>query len=231
MRIWLVALALVLAAVAPARGAWRRPVTGAVARPFAYEPSAPFRAGAHRGVDLAAPPGSAVRAACSGIVVTARWRVVTLRCGPWRVTHLPLAAVSVRTGTRVRAGEVVGRLGTDPAHAGLHLGVRRADDRFAYVDPLPFLTRAPSPPPVAGAPRIPREGPRPSPFRAPLHAAQPARVRVFAPARARALAPWPAWAGLALLLLGAVGGGLRFRARRRPAPLAQAVAEGVPSAP
>ena len=40
---------------------WLRPVPGEVARPFSYAREAPFAAGAHRGVDLVAPPGTAVR--------------------------------------------------------------------------------------------------------------------------------------------------------------------------
>ena len=69
-------------------------------RAFAYGPD-PFRRGWHRGVDLAGAPGTAVRAACSGTVVTARAvagaeGVVTLLCGRWRVTHLPLIAIDVR---------------------------------------------------------------------------------------------------------------------------------------
>jgi hypothetical protein len=236
MRTWFVAIVLALCAAAPARAAWHRPVPGAVARPFTYSPEAPFQAGRHRGVDLASPPGAPVRAACTGDVATALPGLVTLRCGPWRVTHLPLASVSVRARAAVRAGEVVGRLGADPAHTGLHVGVRRAGDAFAYVDPLPFLRGTPARPPVAAAPRrgVPREGPRPPspvaaapPVSAPLRAPPDARVRVLAPARARDLAPWPAWAGLALVLAGAAGGGVRIGLRRRRA----AAGAPVPSAP
>ena len=259
MRIALLALALVLLSAEAAEGAWRRPVPGAVARAFAYSPSAPFRAGAHRGVDLAAPPGARVRAACSGEVVTAAMGVVTLRCGRWRVTALPLAADAVRVGARVRAGATIGRVGTMTGHTGLHLGVRRASDRFAYVDPLPLLTAEPSPP--AGAPwRGPRprrrRGPRPrraSPRRRRAHCARAAasprrrrgsapaprvavpspraapasRVRVSSRASAGRLAPWPAWVGLGLLALGAVGGGVRIRVRRARAR----AGVPVPSAP
>jgi hypothetical protein len=198
-----------------------------VARPFAYGAN-PFRAGWHRGVDLAAPVGAPVRAACPGVVVTARPGVVTLRCGPWRVTHLPLGSVAVRAGASVRAGHLVGTVGAGGEHRGLHLGVRRAGDRFAYVDPLLFLTNGTRTPPTVPAPRttrVPRTGPGssravgpPGAAAAPPPAAVPAtpaqEVRVSAPTGARALAPWPAWAGLALLLLGALGGGVRIRARR-----------------
>jgi hypothetical protein len=147
--------------------------------------------------------------------------------GPRRVTHLPLARVLVHPGDRVAAGARVGTLGTDRAHGGLHLGVRRAGDPFAYVDPLPFLARArppmTAPPPVApperrvpaplrAPPSSPRAAPRPSsPLAAPRPFAAPGRVRVSAPGRP---APWPAWVGLALALSGAFGGGVRWRVRR-----------------
>src|SRR5947207_9106452 len=61
------AAALALVAASPAPGAsWRRPVPGAVTRPFSYARDAPFVAGRHRGVDFAARRGSVVRAACGG---------------------------------------------------------------------------------------------------------------------------------------------------------------------
>jgi hypothetical protein len=242
MRTFVVAILLTLGLLAPAQAAWRRPVPGAVARPFDYAQGTPFRAGAHRGVDLSARPGSAARAACTGVVVTAAMHVVTLRCGPWRVTELPLASVAVRLGSRVRAGMVVGRVGVLAGHTGLHLGVRRARDPFAYVDPAPLLRTVDPRPPVAAGPRVRREGPRPAPPRpappAPvaarsdvLHAGSPRGVRVSADPDARGLAPWPAWVGLGLLALGAVGGGVKLGLRRRVGPLADPAPEEVPSAP
>jgi Peptidase family M23 len=235
------------ASAATASSAWRRPVPGAVTRAFAYSPSEPFAGGRHRGVDLAAHPGDAVRAACSGRVAFAGRGVVTLRCGPWRVTHLPVTArvhagervrAGARIGTlatggdhageRVRAGARIGTLATGGDHAGLHLGVRREGDRFGYVDPLPFL--AAPPPPAAGP--VPREGPRSVPRTAPPANAPatpkgaplspPAGERVRVPADRR-IAPWPVWVGLGLVLCGAIGGGIRVRAgnRRR---VAEAVA-------
>src|SRR4051794_11242432 len=158
--------AVVVVVVAPsARAAVRAlPVPGPVVRPFTYARGAPFAGGAHRGADLAAAPGARVRAACGGVVVNTRGvgaRAVTLRCGPWRVTELPLASVAVRVGTRVRPGAVLGTLAASRQHAGLHLGVRRAGDGFGYVDPVSFLRRGRRrvvPPAV-----IPRLGPRAAP--------------------------------------------------------------------
>jgi hypothetical protein len=285
------------------RPSWRRPVHAAVARPFAYRADEPFRAGGHRGVDFAAAPGTPVRAACAGEVATARPGLVTLRCGAWRVTHLPLASVAVVEGAAVRAGVTLGTVGVSGEHVGLHVGVRRAGDRFAYVDPLAFFRDRTTAPPVVPAPRtsrVPRSGPgRPSaspalvpqPRPAPVPAAPPAaapaspvtvapaspravvlatppaaapaspvtvapaspraaapasppaavrdspralktaplvgpagEVRVLSSAGGRGLAPWPAWVGLALVLVGAVGGGVRVRARRARARVSAPVA-------
>ena len=141
--------------------AWIAPVPGHVTRPFDLGAD-PFEAGRHRGADFAAPPGAPVRAACGGRVVVAgqvgaSGRVVTIRCGAWRVTALPLASVAVRPGETVREGDRIGTAARSPDHAGVHLGVRRDGDRFGYVDPLRFLgapdTR--TPPVGPAAPRRP----------------------------------------------------------------------------
>jgi hypothetical protein len=178
------------------------PVGGPVARGFSVGAD-PFEGGRHRGVDLVAAPGAVVRAPCGGSVVVAgrvgaSGRVVTVLCRGWRVTVMPLAAVAVRRGAVVRAGTRVGTVARSAAHAGLHLGVRRDGVRFGYVDPLRFLAPRSSAPFVA--PRAPARR-RPPPVAAPA-------VRV--PAPVAGLAPWPAWAGLALVLAGA---GVRWRWR------------------
>src|SRR5215212_6707735 len=99
---------------------WRAPVPGRVVRAFSYGAEV-FARGWHRGADLRAAPGATVHAACGGVVVTAlAGRVVTLRCGPWRVTHLPLARVAVRAGQHVAPGTPLGTLGVSFAHRGLH---------------------------------------------------------------------------------------------------------------
>src|SRR3954451_23973532 len=121
MRTLVVFIFLTLGLAGPAHAAWQRPVGGAVARPFSFARATPFRAGAHRGIDLSASPGALVRAACAGVVAAASWHVVTLRCGRWRVTALPLVSVSARVGERVRAGAALGRVGAMAGHTGLHV--------------------------------------------------------------------------------------------------------------
>ncbi|WP_407077690.1 M23 family metallopeptidase [Streptomyces phytohabitans] len=145
----------------PSRG-W--PVEGAAGgvRPVVVRgwepPPAPWAAG-HRGVDLAARAGQAVRAAGAGTVsfagpVAGRGVVATELSGtgdpPLRTTYEPVRA-SVAKGERVRAGDVVGtvqrarfgksgRPGRPMAFhcrsACLHWGLLRGD---RYLDPLSLL--------------------------------------------------------------------------------------------
>ena len=179
------------------------PVHGEVTRGF--DPGRPFEGGRHRGVDLAAAPGTPVRAACSGPVAFAGRiggaGIVTLRCGPWRVTHMPLATIAARGFAK--RGAVIGTVARSPDHAGLHLGVRRDGTRFGYVDPLLFLARTSRPLGPAPPPRIVRPPRRPRAVRAP-RARRPGSLP---------LAPWPAWAGLALVLAGAGVRARRVRTR------------------
>ena len=120
-------------------GDWAPPVPGRVVRPFA-EPMAQYAAG-HRGVDLAAPAGTSVRAANDGTVafagaVAGSLHVVVAHDGGIRTSYSFLTRVDVRVGQGVRRGQVVGVAGGvgDGHDAGvLHFGVRIGD---RYVDPM-----------------------------------------------------------------------------------------------
>src|SRR3954454_5249452 len=233
---------------------WRWPVEGAVVGRFAYARNAPFTAGARRGIDIAAAPGAAVRAACRGRVAFAgavpggRGLGVTVRCGALVATHLGLARLAVRRGDRVAAGTPVGSVG--PA-GRVRLGARRAADRFGYVDPLALLRddgppggpalppSAPRPParplpspgpaPLGRAPRTPatvlgRAPHAPAPRTAP-HAPLPApRPRPAVGERPRTAIPAGAWAGLLLLAAGVPLGLLIRRRRVRRIPESPATA-------
>jgi hypothetical protein len=120
----------------------------------------------HRGIDLAAPAGSEVRAPAAGTVVFAgtvpadgggTCNAVTVELvDGLRVSLLPLESVLVAAGDSVSAGDGVGYLaqaGDDSsAEAHLHLGLRQGD---TYLDPaglLPGPTSAtPTSAPTAGA--------------------------------------------------------------------------------
>jgi len=216
---------------------WLRPVPGEVARPFDFARATPFVAGAHRGADLAAPPGAPVRAACGGRVVHAGpvpggTDAVSVRCGARRVSYLPLAALAVRAGTAVRAGAPLGTVAR--GHGGLHVGVRREGDPFGYEDPAALLA-SPRPPALPLA--LPRRAPRRTvPARRAPRRLQPRVVeRPVAPSPVRGpagegVAPWPVWLGLALVLCGAAGTGTvavrRRRGRRRAGAVAWPLRQG-----
>ncbi len=211
------------------------PVPGAVARPFEYAGD-PFTRGHHRGVDLAARTGEPVRAACGGRVAFAgragaNGRAVTVRCGAWSVTHLPLRELAVHAGDRLAAGAELGTAARGRGHAGLHLGVRRTSDAHGYIDPAPLLRALRRPAPPTGPGTIARRLSPPPPHPAPLPSGpewRPAPSWRAAPAArpgSGPLAPWPAWAGVALLLAGAAGAGtVRMRRARRAAPTRAAAA-------
>lgn len=109
-------------------------------------PASPYGPG-HRGVDLAAAPGTLVRAAAPGRVsftgmVAGRGVLSITLTGtgqpPLRTTYEPVTAV-VAEGDEVTAGQVVAVLGPGPFHCAggcLHWGLLRGE---TYLDPLSLL--------------------------------------------------------------------------------------------
>ncbi len=102
----------------------------------------PFRPPAHpgapgnRGLEYATRPGSAVRAAAAGVVtfagrVAAGRHVTVAHADGVRTSYSFLAAVAVRAGQAVEAGDVLGTTGTS-----FHFGARIGE---AYVDPAVLL--------------------------------------------------------------------------------------------
>jgi hypothetical protein len=219
--ILLLLLAFLLPAPSAAAGGlagWRWPVGGPVLAPYAVGAS-PYAAGQHRGIDIGAPRGSPVRAACTGRVrfagVAARnGRTVSLLCGRYVTTYTQLASTAVRRGDAIAAGHrlgAAGAAGSETPH--VHFGVRVAARRFGYVDPLSVLPShgGPAGAPLGPAPRgatpsrrrVPRPPPPPD-----LAPAQPLA------ARGRAPAPLLPWAALGLAA-AALPGRLAVSARRR----------------
>ncbi len=213
----LLAAALLLSAAPPAAPAasWSWPLRGEVRGRFHVSPAAPFAAGQRRGIDIVAPPGATVRAACAGVVrfagaVPRSGLAATVACGRLRATYLRLGALRVRAGARVGAGAVLGRLGPSGL---LRLGARRASSARGYLDPLTLL-RAERPPRRAPPPARPPGAPLPPPRRVPRASAPAPAPPVLAPGD-RGL-PAAGWLALALVASGLPVGGL-VRARRRRA--------------
>lgn len=129
------------AAVAQEPRLWLSPpVDGAIVAPF--EPPVRKWGAGHRGVDFAAAPGTAVRAAAAGTVTfagpVAGTLAVTIDHGPFETTYSALSSLTVAEGDAVDRGHWIGATGEAHAGtgAGLHLGVK-ADDR--YLDPALLL--------------------------------------------------------------------------------------------
>lgn len=161
--------------------------TRVVQRPW-EAPTSDYGPG-HRGLDVAAPPGTPVVAPDAGTVAFAGpvggRSVVTVDHGDGLVSTLDPVEPTVRKGDPVERGQRVGTVGRGHCAAAtpcLHLGAR-VDGR--YVDPLPFLTPAEwpvlLPDGTAGARAVDRvdadrdavrawSGPR---VRGPVHLAEP----------------------------------------------------------
>ena len=119
-------------APASASGTWTWPVIGPVIRGF-DPPRSPYGAG-HRGIDIAAPDASVVRAPAAGVVTFAgnvggRLFVTIDHGGGLLSTCSFLSSLLVHKGDVVVQGQDIARSGT--GHAGdstpnVHLGVRLA---------------------------------------------------------------------------------------------------------
>jgi murein DD-endopeptidase MepM/ murein hydrolase activator NlpD len=155
-------LAVMLPMPANAAGSWVWPVTGPVIR--GYEPpDDPYGSG-HRGIDIAAPVGTQVRAADAGTVTFAgsvggQLFVTVNHGGGLASTYSWLSELRVRRSDVVARGQVIALSG--PGHPGsftphLHLGVKLDG---AYVDPMDYL----GPVSVAGLIRLaPLASPQPA---------------------------------------------------------------------
>ncbi|SCD84898.1 Peptidase family M23 [Streptomyces sp. di188] len=112
-----------------------------------WEPPATVYGPGHRGVDLAAAPGTPVRAVADGRVsfagrVAGKGAVSVTLTGtgdpPLRTTYEPVRA-SVPQGAEVSAGEVIGTVEAGGSHCTapcVHWGLLRGE---TYLDPLSLL--------------------------------------------------------------------------------------------
>ena len=127
---------------APNPGSYSWPVVGPVIRGYVAPPNQ-YGAG-HRGIDIAVPFGTPVRASNDGVVAFAGWVAGSLYVSidhpdGVRTTYSWLSAVGVRKGQPVRAGDVIGASGhghPEIPTPHLHFGARIGD---SYIDPMILL--------------------------------------------------------------------------------------------
>jgi Peptidase family M23 len=135
--------------------AWTWPVAGPVLEQFRLGGD-PYAGGQHRGVDVGASPGAAVRAPAPGVVSFAgttprNGRTLTIVTPDgYAVTLLHLGSIAVARGGSVEEGAAVGAVGpsgeAEHDQGYVHLGVRVASDPHGYVDPQSLLPPRPAPP-------------------------------------------------------------------------------------
>lgn len=126
----------------PHPGTYVWPVVGPVIRGF--DPPETTYGPGHRGIDIAAPFGTPVRAAQEGRVAFAGWVGGSLYVSidhpdGVRTTYSWISAAGVQRGQAVARGEVIGSSGRGHPGAGpphLHFGARIGD---VYIDPMILL--------------------------------------------------------------------------------------------
>jgi murein DD-endopeptidase MepM/ murein hydrolase activator NlpD len=128
--------------------AWTWPVDGSVVRGFSFDPSHPYAAGQHRGIDIAASEGTPVRAPAAGTVtfagtVPSGGKTISIETPlGYTATLLHLGSVVVARDAHVGEGARVGTAGGD---SFVYFGVRATANPQGYVDPLGFLPLRPDP--------------------------------------------------------------------------------------
>ncbi|MBC2670328.1 M23 family metallopeptidase [Novosphingobium piscinae] len=99
---------------------------------------------AHKGVDLAAPAGTPIRASADGVVERADWfagyglYVALEHGGQIETRYGHMSRLNVAAGQRVRKGDVIGYVGSTGRSTGphLHYEVRIGGEA---VNPIPYL--------------------------------------------------------------------------------------------
>lgn len=114
-------------------------------------PNSSYKAGKHTGIDIAGKQGSTVMAAFEGVVTTSgfdpknygNYVIVKHPNGLYTLyAHMYLRNVTV--GTQVKAGQVLGQMGSTGNSTGthLHFEVRNGAGQYANnIDPTPYLSQ------------------------------------------------------------------------------------------
>jgi murein DD-endopeptidase MepM/ murein hydrolase activator NlpD len=108
-------------------------------------------ADSHKGIDLAAPKGTAIYASRAGEVVYAGWdssgggNYVSIDHGDgYKTQYMHMESISVKEGQIVQRGQIIGYVGTTGASTGyhLHFAVRKWNERtgfWDYVNPEHYI--------------------------------------------------------------------------------------------
>ena len=124
---------------APVQSTWRWPIGGRITSRYGW------RWGRmHRGLDIAAPPGTLIHAAERGQVTFAGWRsgyglyVVMSHPGGWRTAYGHNSRLLVHAGQQVPAGTALAKIGATGNATGIHLHFEIIGPG-GYIDPLRVL--------------------------------------------------------------------------------------------
>ena len=101
----------------------------------------------HKGVDLAAPTGTPIYATADGYVSKAEWfssygKYVSIEHGANLQTRFAhMSGITVKAGTRVKKGDIIGYVGSTGRSTGPHLHYEvRIDGRA--VNPVPYMVES-----------------------------------------------------------------------------------------
>jgi murein DD-endopeptidase MepM/ murein hydrolase activator NlpD len=127
----------------------RWPVDGVMTSPYGLRFRGGWSPGIHRGVDVAAPEGTPVRAMKGGHVEYAGARggygltVIMSHGRNTRTLYAHLSRIDVKAGDRLSGGAVIGAVGRTGNATGphLHFEILR---RGRHEDPVPLLGRFPA---------------------------------------------------------------------------------------
>ncbi|HWH00058.1 MAG TPA: M23 family metallopeptidase [Pilimelia sp.] len=124
-----------------ANGGWQLPVQGTTSSEFG-----PRWGRQHEGIDIAAATGTPVRAAADGVVRKASWyggygnAVIIDHGGGVSTLYAHNSSLTVKPGERVRAGQLVAKVGSTGDSTGPHLHFEVEVDG-KKVDPRPWFAR------------------------------------------------------------------------------------------
>lgn len=129
-------------------GKWANPVAPVKYRIMShYGPRIMFGSFFHKGEDLGAPMGTPVRSVCDGVIIGAKWVLggggneVKTDCGGGvTVKLMHNSKIDVKIGQRVKAGQVVAKMGSTGNSTGPHSHVQ-IEIRGKHTAPIPFLDK------------------------------------------------------------------------------------------